>query len=112
VNMTATCLAMSIVVCLLALVRLRRIDRREASFRVPRGVLVCALAAALTMVGVAVIAPFVRTPGVFPTEWKLIAVWGAVGSVAARIAVRQSRHKGDQCHDAPHPGFDAPSARD
>jgi amino acid transporter len=90
VNMTAICLAMSIIVCLFAVVRLRRTRRSVPSFRVPTGILVCALFAGMAMIGAAVVAPLVRHPGVVPTEWKLIAAWGVLGLVAAQITLRRS----------------------
>jgi APA family basic amino acid/polyamine antiporter len=86
VNMTAICIAMSIIVCLFALVRLRRTNRSVAPFKVSTRVLCCAWFAAVATIGVAVVAPFVRSPGVIPTEWKLIAVWGALGLVAERLS--------------------------
>jgi amino acid transporter len=91
VNMTAICLAISIIVCLFAIVRLRRTNCSVASFRVPTGILVCALFAGIAMIGAAVVEPLVRHPGVVPTEWKLIAAWGILGLVAAQITLRRSR---------------------
>ena len=94
VNMTSICLAMSIIVCLLALVHLRRTVSKPASFSVPTTVIGCALVGGLAMIGAAVIVPLVYSRGGIPTEWKLIVIWGALGLVAAHMVVRQSRPNG------------------
>jgi APA family basic amino acid/polyamine antiporter len=90
VNMTSICLAMSIVVCLIALVRLRYTMPKPTSFSVPRSLIGCALFAGLGMVGAAVLAPAIQSHEGIPTEWKLIAVWGALGLIAAQMAVRRA----------------------
>jgi basic amino acid/polyamine antiporter, APA family len=91
VNMTSICLAMSIIVCLIALVRLRRTVPKPASFSVPASVIGGALFGGLAMIGAAAIAPLVYSRGGIPTEWKLILIWGALGLVAAHTAVRRPR---------------------
>ncbi|MGC2404007.1 MAG: hypothetical protein WA510_29705 [Acidobacteriaceae bacterium] len=93
VNMTSICLAMSIIVCLVALVRLRY-TMPKPSFSVPRSVIACALITGLAMVGAATIAPAIQSHEGVPTEWKLIAVWGALGLIAAQMAVRRTPSDG------------------
>jgi basic amino acid/polyamine antiporter, APA family len=94
VNMSSICLAMSIIVCLIALVRLRRTRPKSSSFSVSTIVIGCALFAGVAMIGAATIAPILRSHGAIPIEWKLIAVWGAIGLVAAQMAVRESQVHG------------------
>jgi amino acid transporter len=83
VNMVAICLALSIVLCLLVLLRRRQLALETPSFVVPGGTatIVVALAAACLMIGVAVVEPLLRSEASVPLEWKLIGLWAAFGLV-------------------------------
>ncbi len=89
VNMSSLCLALSILVCLVALLLLRRSQPLAAGFRVPTGLLVAALVCAFTMIGAAVLAPILRDPGRLPGEWLLLVAWGALGVALSGRALRQ-----------------------
>jgi APA family basic amino acid/polyamine antiporter len=90
VNMSSLCIAFTLVLACLALIKLRRQAPEEAvGFRVPGGN-VALLAGALTSAGMALIAFFepLSTHGGIPLEWILILVWGALGLIAGRFARR------------------------
>ncbi len=91
VNMAAICLALSILLCLLALVRLRAKDRQEAPRSVAPLVVVCALVAAAAMIGAAIVSPLIETRGAIPIEWLLLLIWAAVGLALSRFMSRRSR---------------------
>jgi basic amino acid/polyamine antiporter, APA family len=86
VNMVSICLAVTFVISLITLLKLRRrasSDRdRELAFTVPGGnvVIWIALLGALVMAAVALIEPSVRDGGI-PIEWLLLAAWGLIGAV-------------------------------
>jgi amino acid transporter len=82
VNMVSICLALSIILCLLVLLRRRRDGSAAPSFTVPGGqfVIICALAGAIAMVGIAVLEPLLSGAGKIPLEWTLLAAWAVIGS--------------------------------
>jgi APA family basic amino acid/polyamine antiporter len=81
VDMVSISLALSTVLCILALLRRRSLDKTTPTFSVPGGsVTICvALAGASLMVGAAVLEPFWRGNGAIPVEWFWLAGWGALG---------------------------------
>lgn len=86
VNMISICLALTFVVSLAALLRLRRMDTAgPVSFRVPGGSIVIwiALLAALAMAAVALIEPAIRVRGI-PVEWLLLLGWASLGVIFYR----------------------------
>jgi APA family basic amino acid/polyamine antiporter len=92
-NMASICQALTILLCLIGLLRLRRSSGASASYSVPNGVIVCALVSASLMIGAAVIAPVVRANGRIPPEWLLLAVWGGLGLVFSGLAVRRMKYE-------------------
>lgn len=91
VNMASICLAVSIVLCLGVLLRLRLQGDDLPSFVVPGGLLTIAtaLAAAGAMIGIAVFEPLLRAHGAIPLEWKLIVIWGVVGAIIWLVSGRR-----------------------
>lgn len=91
VDMTSICLAFSIIVCLAALLRERRMNQQRPSFMVPGGVatILTALLAACLMIGVAIIEPLVKARGNVPIEWKLIGVWLCAGLLVFWLTTRR-----------------------
>jgi amino acid transporter len=93
VNMVSICLALTFVVSLIALLRLRQQDATAAAspiaFKVPGGRIViwAAMVGALAMAAVALIEPAIRARGI-PIEWMLLAAWGLIG-----VAFWKSRRK-------------------
>jgi APA family basic amino acid/polyamine antiporter len=85
VNMASICLALSMILCLVVLLRLRwrRTDKDVSSYVVPGGTptVVVALIGAVTMIGVALLQPLVNGAGAIPLEWVLLLAWGTVGIV-------------------------------
>lgn len=83
VNMVALCLALSMVLCLIVLLRRRRRDSFTPTFTVPGGtpVITVALLAAIAMVGVVVVEPFLSSQGKIPLEWMLIGAWLFAGAI-------------------------------
>jgi amino acid transporter len=86
VTMVAICLALSIVVSLLALLRLRRFETTSVVHPVPGGrpTIVFALGAALVMVATGIMSPFLDDPNHFPLEWRLLVGWGGLGWLVYR----------------------------
>lgn len=84
VNMVALCLALSIVLCLIVLLRRRRRDTFTPTFTVPGGtpVIAIALLGAIAMVGIVVVEPFLSSRGKIPLEWMLIGAWLLIGTIA------------------------------
>jgi hypothetical protein len=95
VDALAICSALSIILCLVILLRRRRIDLTPASFSVPGGLIMIwtAMLGALAMVGVAVFKPFLESNGELPTEWILLSAWGLLGGVVW-FATRRLRENG------------------
>jgi amino acid transporter len=90
VDTLAICYALSIILCLVVLVRRRRLDSRRPVFVVPGGMatILVAMLGASAMVGIALIQPFLAT-GRIPIEWILLIAWAVVGSVVWRA----TRHR-------------------
>jgi len=89
VDMLAICSALSIILCLSALLRIRRKDTAAHSgFRVPGGTptILVALASAFIMVAIALLRPVLEGDGQIPLQWTLLALWGAVGAVVWRCS--------------------------
>jgi APA family basic amino acid/polyamine antiporter len=83
VDMVSLCLALSIILCLIILLR-RRQHGAPPSYTVPGGtpVIAAALLGAIAMVGIAIVQPFLRSNGAIPPEWLILAGWGALGILA------------------------------
>jgi amino acid transporter len=84
VNMCSICLALSYVLCLAILLRLRRRAQQPAErpqYEVPGGsrTIWIGLAASLVMAAIAVAGPAFKAHTV-PLEWKLIIVWAVAGA--------------------------------
>lgn len=94
VNMVAICLALSILLCLAVLVSVRRSRPSFAGFAVPGGAATIAAAATSSalMIGVALVQPFLEQRGTIPVEWKLLALWLALGLVAWALFGRRRIH--------------------
>jgi len=93
VNMVSTCMALSFVLCLIVLIKCRRLDGPRPSFTVPGGtpVIACAATGACLMVGTALAEPWIRSEGAIPPEWFLLVAWGAAALVAWRIRTDPAR---------------------
>jgi amino acid transporter len=93
VDMVSICLALSIILCIVVLLRRRRIDAESPSFTVPGGatVIVVALAGATTMIGVALAQPLIHGNGKLPVEWILLGTWAALGLAVSAITTRFRR---------------------
>jgi amino acid transporter len=88
VNMVATCLALSMAVCMLALLLYRGGSNVRPSFVVPGGriTVLASLVAAVLMIGMAVLEPWIAGHGKVPLEWILLLGWAAIGlTVWARM---------------------------
>lgn len=94
VNMVSICLALSIILCLIVLLRQRRLGHEEPSFRVPGGLITIwlALTAACVMIAVAIVKPLLDGDGSIPTEWILLTGWAVLGSAAWLLRGRYARH--------------------
>jgi APA family basic amino acid/polyamine antiporter len=90
VNMVSICLALSIIFCLTALLKLRRSGIPSPSFSVPGGtpVIVLALIGGIVMIGLAVIQPVLRGGRGVPLEWILLISWAALGLVVWTVTQR------------------------
>ena len=80
--MATICVSMTIALMLLVLIVQRRRQPRSPGFSVPAPGLVipvCAVGAVL-MAGFALFQPLWVQPGI-PLEWKLIALWAALGFI-------------------------------
>jgi len=80
VDMVSLCLALSIILCLIILLRRRR-HGAPASYIVPGGtpLILTALLGASAMVGIAVLQPFLSGAGRIPPEWLMLGIWAALG---------------------------------
>lgn len=92
VDMVSICLAFSIVLCLVVLLRRRRSDRSVPSFTVPGGVvtILFALAAILVMIAVSVVKPLIDARGAIPAEWWLLGAWTLLGIAAWILRSRKN----------------------
>jgi APA family basic amino acid/polyamine antiporter len=92
VSMISVCLALSIILCLFALIRRRRLDGEAlgGSSRVSRVTIGAALSGAFLMVGAAVVEPFWRGDGRIPREWYWLAGWALIG-IITWISTRSMR---------------------
>lgn len=81
VDMVSICLAFSIVLCLIVLLRRRRSDRSTPSYTVPGGTptIVFALVAVLLMIAVSILKPLIDARGTVPPEWCLLGAWTLLG---------------------------------
>lgn len=93
VNMVSICLAFSMILCLVVLLRRRARAGQQSGFVVPGGVptIIAALIGAITMVGVAVFRPLLTNGGRLPTEWVLLAAWTALGLFVMALTPRLRR---------------------
>ncbi len=80
VDMVSLCLALSIILSLIILLRRRR-QGAAASYTVPGGtpLIVIALLGASTMVGIAILQPWLSGKGALPPEWLMLIGWGVLG---------------------------------
>ena len=87
VDMVSISLAFSLVFCLVALLRRRALDTVEPPYRVPGGTatILCALACAVAMIGIATIEPLFRNQGKVPMEWMFLVAWAALGMIVWRV---------------------------
>jgi len=83
VDMVSICLALSLVFCLIVLMRRRALDATRPSYMVPGGTttIVAALAGAVAMIGVALVQPLIQGHGRIPIEWALLGSWGMLGLI-------------------------------
>ena len=83
VDMVSICLALSMILCLAALLRRRARDSYQPAFSVPGGtpMIVAALAGAVMMIGIALVRPLLAAHGKVPLEWILLAAWAALGLI-------------------------------
>lgn len=81
VNMVSTCMALSFILCLAVLLRIRHRQPQAGALRVPGGrvTVVTALLGALAMVGIAVGRPLYEQGGGLPPEWIMLLAWGGLG---------------------------------
>ena len=82
VNMVSICLALSILVCLVVLMKRRRDRTADSDYVVPGGVwtILVAFVLAALMVLMALLSPFIVRPAHIPVEWYLLAAWAALGA--------------------------------
>lgn len=91
VDMLSICSALSIILCLGALLRSRRKDSAaQVAFRVPGGTfsILLALASAIVMVAIALLRPVFQSGGQVPLQWLLLALWAILGTGVWRAARR------------------------
>lgn len=83
IDMVSICLALSILVCLVALLKQRRSGAQASSYPVPGGMATIATACLLasSMVGIALVSPILAHPGEVPVEWLLIGGWALGGGL-------------------------------
>lgn len=93
VNMVSTCMALSYLLCLAALLKARRRDGPSKEFAVPGGMpsIVMALLGAAAMVGLALGKPWLDHPGTVPLEWIMLLSWGAVGACVRAVVLLAAR---------------------
>jgi amino acid transporter len=92
VSMVSICLALSILLCLVVLIRLRSQGGPPPAFRVPGGAATIGIAfiLALSMIGIAIADPLIMT-GTIPLEWYLLAGWGLLGVAMYALIGRKAR---------------------
>ncbi len=92
VDMVSTCVALSIMLCLVVLLRSRNLAAQSVPFKVPGGkpVILGAFTGASAMVGMALAEPWLNSHGSIPTEWLLLGAWGLVGTFASSGTRRRS----------------------
>ncbi len=99
VNMVTICLALSLVVCLIALLRQRHSSGTAQVFSVAGGNLTIgiACAGALAMIVIALIIPLAQRGTAIPVEWILLAIWIALGLAVSKVMrrMRTGRHETD-----------------
>jgi amino acid transporter len=102
VNMVSTCIALSFILCLVVLLRVRRVQPTEGVFTVPGGrpTILMALGGAVAMVGIAVGRPLLDRAGGLPLEWVMLLSWGGIGlcvrgvvKVVSRARMREMESK-------------------
>ncbi|HEX4241317.1 MAG TPA: APC family permease [Steroidobacteraceae bacterium] len=89
VDMSAICTTCCFVICLIALLKVRRNGAIYAGFRVPGGapIIYLALAGVIVMAVVAVYQPSAHTASGIPVEWVLLITWSLLG-IAAWLKTR------------------------
>lgn len=93
VNMVSMCLALSIILCLVVLIRRRRLDAGTPVYTVPGGAVTIgvALIAVGIMIAVSIIQPLLAAQGTIPIEWKLLGAWALLGIAAWVLHGRHAR---------------------
>jgi amino acid transporter len=83
VDTLSICVALSIILCLIALLRERRKGLLAPDYTVPGGTVTiwAALLSATAMVGIAIVRPLL-IQGRMPIELLLLLAWGAIGAIA------------------------------
>jgi basic amino acid/polyamine antiporter, APA family len=97
VDMVSICIALSMILCIVVLLKRIRLDARSSSdtptpgFVVPGGrpVIVLALVAAVAMISAALVQPLLRGATAIPLEWILLAGWGALGAIVWMMTHRK-----------------------
>jgi basic amino acid/polyamine antiporter, APA family len=81
VDMVSICLALSIVLSLIILLRRRRLSAARPAYCVPGGTpaVVGALLGTLAMVGMALAQPLLAAHGHIPPEWLMLGCWTTLG---------------------------------
>jgi hypothetical protein len=95
--MVSICIALSMILCIVVLLKRIRLDARSSSdtptpgFVVPGGrpVIVLALVAAVAMISAALVQPLLRGATAIPLEWILLAGWGALGAIVWMMTHRK-----------------------
>ena len=92
IAMVSICLAFSIVLCLIVLLRRRRSDPTEPGYTVPGGIftIVFALAAILLMIAVSIVKPLIDAHGAIPPEWWLLGAWTLLGITAWAVRTKKA----------------------
>lgn len=93
VDMVSICLALSLVFCLVVLIRRRSQDSGKPSYTVPGGTttIVLALLGTIAMIGIALVQPLIQNRGHVPVEWILLCAWGLLGLITWILSSRSRR---------------------
>jgi amino acid transporter len=92
VNMSAICMSITFVVCILCLLRQRKRQQASSSLEVPGGrpTILLALCGASVMACVAFFDPLLGAGGHIPLQWWLLLLWAALGVVSWTVSRRMA----------------------